>query len=87
MSDEYFEELFNELNIDPDIRCAQGNKIERMCLNPNCPVAMICSNSKCIGCGKNAHWKCNKKAPGWNGAKYKGKIKCMPIVHLLGLCY
>jgi hypothetical protein len=44
---------------DPNIICpASGNRVTKMCINPDCKIALRCGDGKCKACGKETHVGC-----------------------------
>ena len=43
IKDEDFEALLSRLKLNKaELACQNGNKITRACLNPECPISLIC---------------------------------------------
>lgn len=58
-NDAKFEAMIDKLRlIEPEALCESGNKITKVCANPNCKRAMRCSNPFCKHCGLSAHPSC-----------------------------
>ena len=46
----------------PQLSCRQGNTVSRVCLNPECRLALICDNPGCHSCGRGIHKFCYSTA-------------------------
>ena len=50
--DEDLEAMLSRLRISKtEMACKKGNKITRACINPECPISLICGSDECDCCG------------------------------------
>ena len=51
--------MFSQLQIaTTELLCKEGNKVTRACINPECPVSLICGLEECACCGGDKHEDC-----------------------------
>lgn len=58
MDDQLEQILMSMRKYDPEIQCPSGNRITRLCTNPNCKVSIRCEDGRCKTCGKITHLGC-----------------------------
>ena len=60
IKDEDFGALLSKLKLNKaELVCQKGNKITRACLNPDCPISLICGDEECSCCGGEVHEDCS----------------------------
>ena len=60
LNDEQFEAIFNGQKVrEPVFHCASGNRLSRLCINPNCDSSLICHDADCNTCNTKKHLHCS----------------------------